>query len=92
MADTDREVTKEELEALAAKLGPAVDSLSAGEREIFELILERAGAAGDEVSGFGFSYKIKMESGSAGWESPLAGGLAAAAGMMAAPKKFDAGK
>lgn len=93
MADTGREVTKEDIEAIAAKLGPAVDSLTEGEREVFASILERAGAAGDEVSGFAFA-PIKMGgslkaggSMAVGWESPLSGQLATAAGMAAPPGK-----
>ncbi len=92
MADTDREVTKEEIEALAAKLAPAVESLSDGEREILELILERAGVAGAEVSGFAFAWHEKIrDTGGAGavaWTDPLAGQLAGAAGM-AFPQKFS---
>jgi len=86
MADTEREVTKEDIEALAAKLGPAMESLTDGERELFDSILERAGTVEDEVSGFAMKapgWPIKMGSQTVGWENPLSGQLATAAGMEA---------
>lgn len=91
MADTNRDVTKEEIETMAAKLGPAVESLTEGEREVFELILERAGTAGAEVGGFGkhveTHQKTKLGPASSSWANPLAAQLAGAAGL-GAPIKF----
>ncbi len=83
MTETEREVTREDIEALTAKLGPAVESLTDGEREVFDSILERAGTATDEVSGFAMKsgWPIKMDSASVGWSNPLSGQLATAAGM-----------
>jgi len=88
MGDTEREVTREDIEALAAKLGPAVESLTDSEREVFDSILERAGTATDEVSGFAMKGGpfIKMGIPSVGWENPLSGQLASAAGMEAPGK------
>jgi len=84
MAESDRDVTREEIEAIAAKLGPAVESLTDGERQIFAHILERAGGGGDEVAGFAqgdmhHTIKLKMES-PAAWANPLSSQLATAAG------------
>lgn len=70
MADTDREVTREEIEALAAKLSPALESFTEEERDVFAYILERAGEAGAEVSGFaaaGPALKEKSGMASTGW-------------------------
>lgn len=84
MAEETRDVTREEIEAMAAKLGPAVESLTDGEREIFAAILERAGHAGAEVSGFSVNAYIKFKGdvgAMAGWSNPLSAQLAGAAGL-----------
>lgn len=60
MADTSRVVTPEEIQVVTDKLGPAFDSLTEEECQVFMLVLEGA-SEGGEVSGFAQGLNLGME-------------------------------
>ena len=61
MSDAKREVTGEEILAVAAKLSPAFQSLTEDEREVFALAVDRATVADSEVSAFDQGRGFQME-------------------------------
>ncbi len=61
MADTSREVTEEQVDAIADKLGPAFESLTEDEREVFALVMAQTDAEGPEVAGFAQGLSLGME-------------------------------
>lgn len=83
MADMDRTASTAEIDSIAEKLGPAFESLTDDEREVFALVMGKVAGADAEVSGFAQSLSLGMETlGSLNSPQMAAGGGAAAQGRL----------